>query len=71
MKIARWKCADGRRMLVSQMTDSHLANCIAMIKRGHDIQGRRVTARTSRLLPALEIEQTIRQIRKYDNQLWG
>jgi hypothetical protein len=71
MKIARWRCADGRRLLVSQMDDSHLANSIAMIKRGHDMCGRRVGPNTKALLPALEVEQIVRQIRNYNNPLWG
>jgi hypothetical protein len=70
MRILKWRCHDGRRMLVSEMTDSHLANCIAMIYRGHDACGRRVTPRTKRALPALLVEQEIRNIRRYDNPLW-
>jgi len=75
MRIARWRCADGRRMLVSEMADSHLANSIAMIKRGHDYLGRRVGRKTAALLPALEIEQEIRKLKRgerdYNNPLWG
>jgi hypothetical protein len=70
MKVLRWRCHDGRRMLVSEMHDSHLANAIAMIYRGHDAAGRRVTRKTARCLPALLIEQEIRNIRRYDNPLW-
>jgi hypothetical protein len=51
-------------MFISEMTDSHLANCIAMIKRGHDAQGRMVGPKTMRMLPALEVEQEVRRIRK-------
>lgn len=61
MRVPIWRCADGRRMLITQMTDSHLANCIAMIKRGHDARGRRVGPKTAALLPALEIVQEIRR----------
>jgi hypothetical protein len=64
VKIQTWRTADGRRILVSEMTDSHLANSIAMIYRGHDVKGRRVTQKTARLLPALEIEQEIRRIQR-------
>lgn len=75
MKIATWRCADGRRMLVSELHDSHLANCIRMIYRGHDYLGRRVTVKTRALLPALLVEQEIRNIRRgerdYNNPLWG
>lgn len=75
MKIRRWRCADGRRMLVSEMHDDHLKNAIAMIYRGHDYLGRRVTERTRRALPALLVEVEIRNIRRddrnYNNSLWG
>ena len=64
MITQRWRCADGRMMFISEMTDSHLANCIAMIKRGHDAQGRMVGPKTMRMLPALEVEQEVRRIRK-------
>lgn len=30
-----WQTKDGRKLTVSSMTDSHIANCIAMLKRGH------------------------------------
>lgn len=75
MRILRWRCHDGRRMLVSEMHDDHLANAIRMIYRGHDAAGRRVTMRTRRALPALLVEQEIRNIRRadrnYNNPLWG
>lgn len=64
MKIGTWKTHDGRVMLVSQMTDTHLANSIAMIHRGSDAKGRRVKRHTARLLPALEVEQEVRRIQK-------
>lgn len=70
MRILRWRCHDGRRLLVSEMHDSHLTNAIAMIYRGYDAAGRRVTERTQRALPALLIEREIRNIRNYDNPLW-
>jgi hypothetical protein len=74
MRIRRWRCHDGRRMLVSEMHDSHLANAIAMIYRGHDAAGRRVTDRTRRALPALLVEREIRNIRRddrnYNNPIW-
>lgn len=70
MLIRRWRCHDGRRMLVSEMTDSHLANAINMISRGHDAMGRVVTYRTALALPALLVEREIRNIRAYDNPLW-
>ena len=28
-----WTCRDGRRVRIGEMTDSHLANCIAKIQR--------------------------------------
>lgn len=75
MRILRWRCHDGRRMLVSEMHDSHLANAINMIYRGHDSAGRLVTERTRRCLPALLVEREIRNIqradRDYNNPLWG
>lgn len=58
-------------MLVSEMTDSHLANSIAMIHRGHDALGRRVGPKTRRLLSALLVEREIRDIRRYNNPIWG
>lgn len=64
MKIATWRCHDGRRLLLSEMTDSHLANSIAMIHRGRDAKGRRVTSRTARLLAALEVERDVRRIQR-------
>jgi hypothetical protein len=33
MQDTVWVCRDGRRILVSYMTDSHLHNCMAMILR--------------------------------------
>lgn len=50
-----WVCADGRKLLPGQMTDSHLANCIAKIRRSR--KGWRAD-----WLTRLEIEQTIRRI---------
>lgn len=70
MRIRIWRTHDGRRMLVSEMSDAHLANAINMIYRGHDAQGRRVLERTRRALPALLVEVEIRNIRRYDNPLW-
>jgi hypothetical protein len=70
MRIQIWRCHDGRRLSVDQMHDSHLANAINMIYRGYDAAGRRVTHKTKRLLPALLVEQEIRNIRRYDNPLW-
>jgi hypothetical protein len=70
MRIRVWRCHDGRRMLVSEMHDAHLANAISMIQRGHDAAGNRVTQRTARALPALLVERTVRDLRRYDNQLW-
>ena len=35
-----WRSADGRVMLVSQMTDRHLLNSIRMLERAGDQQGR-------------------------------
>lgn len=70
MRILRWRTHDGRRMLVSEMSDSHLANAINMIYRGCDAHGRRVLEHTRRALPALLVEQEIRNIRNYDNPLW-
>jgi hypothetical protein len=70
MKIARWRCHDGRVLLVSEMTNSHLDNAIRMIYRGFDAKGRIVTSRTRRLLRALLVEKEIRAIRGYENPLW-
>lgn len=75
MRIQVWRCHDGRQMPVSEMHDRHLNNAIAMIYRGYDAQGRRVTYKTRRLLAALLVERTIREIqrgiRDYNNPLWG
>lgn len=35
MRDTLWICRDGTRLLVSQMTDRHLHNAIAMILRRH------------------------------------
>lgn len=51
-----WVCRDGRRMKVGEMTDDHLANCIAKIYRGW--RGR------AHWLPRLLLEQEIRAIRR-------
>lgn len=56
-----WRCADGRKMLIVQMTDGHLARAIEAIKRGHDAQGREIGFKTRALLPVLELEQIRRQ----------
>lgn len=60
MKQACWRTNDGRTMGIDKMKSSHIENCIATIKRGHDAEGRRVTWRTKALLPALELELVIR-----------
>lgn len=61
MKEATWTCGDGKRMRVSQMSDSHLGNSIAMILRGHDARGRRVGPKTRAKLKALLVEAEIRR----------
>jgi hypothetical protein len=66
-----WRCADGRRMRIGEMATSHVQNCIRMIERGHDGLGRRVGRKTRALLPRLKLEIDIRNIRNYDNKLWG
>jgi hypothetical protein len=75
MRIRMWRTHDGRRIRLDQLHDDHLANCIAMIQRGHDKAGRVVTRRTRLYLPALLVEQEIRNIRRddrnYSNPLWG
>jgi hypothetical protein len=62
-------------MLINEMHDDHLRNAIAMIYRGHDAKGRAVTHRTRMYLPALLVEQEVRNIRRgerdYNNPLWG
>jgi hypothetical protein len=58
-------------MLVSEMTDSHLDNAIAMIERGHDAKGRVVTQRTGKLYYALIVQREIRDLKRYQNPLWG
>lgn len=57
MQDTIWVCADGRRLLVSQMDDRHLHNCIAKIRRS-----RRGWRRE--YLERLEIELTIRAIKR-------
>ncbi len=54
MQDTMWKCADGRRVLVSQMEYSHLLNCIAKIQRHKNWR--------REYLPRLELEITIRDI---------
>lgn len=56
-----WRCNDGRRLLVTQMDDRHLANSIAMIRRGKDARGRTVGPKTRALLPALELVAEMRR----------
>lgn len=74
MRIRIWRTHDGRRIPLNEMHDGHLANCIAMIYRGHDAKGRIVTHHTSRMLPALLVEVEIRNIRRddrnYNNPVW-
>lgn len=70
MRDLIWKSHDGRRTRVSDLHLSHLRACIAMIQRGHDAQGRRVTRKTARALPRLLLELDIRGVRSYDNDLW-
>lgn len=52
-----WVCADGRKLLVSQLDDRHLANCIAKIRR-HWPRWR------AEYLPRLELELVIRQVKR-------
>lgn len=33
LSIPVWKCQDGRRIPVIEMTDDHIKNCIAMLRR--------------------------------------
>ncbi len=33
----KWHCRDGRRLSVYQMTDSHICNCVAMIRRSRGL----------------------------------
>lgn len=49
-----WVCKDGRKMKAGEMTDQHLANCIAKIERSRG--WRKVW------LPRLRLEQEIRSI---------
>jgi hypothetical protein len=51
-----WVCRDGRQVLVSQMADSHLANCIALILRKR--KWRR------EYLDRLQLELVIRSIKR-------
>lgn len=55
MQDTVWRCADGRRVLVSKMEYSHLLNCIAKIQRSR--KGWR-----KEFLPRLLLEITIRDI---------
>lgn len=52
MRDTVWTCSDGQRLLISQMTDSHLINCINKIIR--DRTWRR------KYLPRLLLEREIR-----------
>ncbi len=54
MLIPVWQCKDGRLIPVNQMTDSHLANCIARIIR---LNWRR------EWLERLQLEQQIRSMK--------
>lgn len=57
MKDTVWICADGRKVLVSQMEYSHLLNCITKIRRSR-------TGWRQNYLPRLELELTIRSIKR-------
>lgn len=52
-----WTCADGRTLLVSQMEDSHLHNCIAKILRSK-------TGWRRQYLERLQIELVVRSIKR-------
>lgn len=56
MRDTVWICADGRRILVSQMTDSHLHNAIAKIRRSRGWR--------KNYLERLELELTIRAVKR-------
>lgn len=74
MRIRIWRTHDGRRIRLDEMHDDHLANCIAMVYRGHDAKGCIVSDRTKRMLSALLVEREIRNIRRddrnYNNPIW-
>lgn len=55
MKDRLWRCRDGRVLKISDMTDSHIRNCIQMIQRS----GFRWRVR---YLDRLEIELIIRSM---------
>lgn len=55
MRDRVWVCRDGRKLLVSQMTDGHIANPIAKIRRDN--------WRTE-YLERLLIEQVVRSLNK-------
>ncbi len=65
-----WRCHDGRRLKVGEIDLRHLHNCINMIRRGFDAQGRVVTRKTAAALPRLLLELDIRNLKNYDNNLW-
>jgi hypothetical protein len=52
-----WLCRDGRQLLVSQMDERHIVNCINKIQR-HWPRWR------AEYLPRLEIELVVRQIKR-------
>jgi len=54
MRDRIWKCADGRLIPISRMTDAHLRNAIAKVKRDHW---------RLEFLSRLELELTIRMLR--------
>jgi len=54
MRDRIWKCADGRMIPISQMTDAHLRNAIAKVRRDNW---------RLEFLPRLELEVTIRALR--------
>lgn len=51
-----WQTHEGRRIPVSEMVSEHLQNSIAMIKRGRDASGRRVSSEYEAFLPVLTAE---------------
>lgn len=56
----RWVCKDGRRMLIAEMADSHLANAIAMVERSK-------TAWRFQSLPRLYLERGLRKLKRRRN----
>ena len=62
-----WQTHEGRRIPISEMVSDHLQNTIAMIKRGRDASGRRVSSEYDVFLPVLTAEAVRRGLQPQED----